>query len=490
MAVATADSAPTGLLAARSRAAWAGRYRRRLALTDTTIVLLTMFGAQGLRDAVVGGAWWNSPVHTVLTLVISLGWLITIHVYGTRDARVVGVGGGEYRRIVGATTRVFGVFAIWCLLVGNDLGRGYLLIALPVGTALLVASRFLWRLWLHRERRADRCCNSVVLLGSRETALPVAADLRRNRAAGYRVLGLVGCGSPPAPGGRTGIPVLGDVDDLVPILERVGADTVVVTGSPDLSPDRLRALGWQLEDERFNLVLTPSLISVGGPRVHMSLVTGLSLLHVDTPRYEGVQRLTKRAFDLVGALLILAVFALPMLVVAAAVRITSPGPAMFRQSRIGREGRPFSMLKMRSMHEGSDAKLSNLLEAQSEQDNITPLFKVVDDPRITRVGAVIRKYSIDELPQLFNVIRGEMSLVGPRPQVAGEVELYDDAAHRRHLVQPGMTGLWQVSGRSALDWDDAIALDLHYVANWSVATDIGILLRTLRAVIAPGATAH
>jgi len=469
---------------------WPAAYAHRLAVTDTIVVLGCLLGAQGLRDWLISGtAWWGSLDHTVVTLAVAGAWLFALHLYETRSAQVVGVGGGEARRIVNATLHVFGLFAIWSLLAKVDLGRGYLLVALPIGLVALIVTRLLWRAWLQRQRAAGRYCHSVVLLGSPDTAAPVAADLNRNRAAGYRVLGLVLAGSEGADdGSAVRVPVLGGIDDITAILDRVGADTVVVTGAGDLSPVQLRALGWQLEDERYNLIFTPSLTSVGGPRVHLTPVSGLALLHVDTPRYEGVHRFGKRAFDLIGALLIIAVLAIPMAVVALVIALTSRGPIFYTQERIGLQGRSFRMIKFRSMRVGADAELAALLAAQ-ETDG-TPLFKVSNDPRITPIGRIIRKYSIDEVPQLLNVVRGEMSLVGPRPQVPDEVALYDDAAHRRHIVQPGMTGLWQVSGRSALDWEDAIALDLHYVANWSVTTDIGILLRTVKAVVAPGSSAH
>lgn len=494
MALATTETrhAAGVTMPARSRAAWTLDYQRKLAITDTAIVLMSTFGAQGLRDEYFGNGWWHSTGHLMITAVVSLGWLIALHTSGARAPRVTGVGVQEYRVILGATVKVFGVFAIWSLLIASNIGRGYMLVALPLGTTLLLLSRMMWRGWLQRERAQGRALHQVVLLGSPETAYPVAADLLRNRAAGYQVIGRVGCGDNGFSfGDRPDVPFLGEVDDLLTILDRVGADTVVVTGSQDLSPEQLRTLGWELEDERFNLVLTPSLISVGGPRVRTSEVTGLSLLHVDTPRYEGLQRIGKRTFDLIGAGIVLTLAAIPMLVVATVIRFTSTGPVLYRQTRIGRGGAPFQMIKFRSMRQGADAELQALLaEARGDDDTVTPLFKVENDPRITPIGRFIRKYSIDELPQLFNVVKGDMSLVGPRPQVAGEVELYDNAAHRRHMVQPGMTGLWQVSGRSTLDWEDAIALDLHYVANWSVTTDISILARTVRAVVAPGATAH
>jgi exopolysaccharide biosynthesis polyprenyl glycosylphosphotransferase len=210
-------------------------------------------------------------------------------------------------------------------------------------------------------------------------------------------------------------------------------------------------------------------------------VSGLPLIHVETPSYDGPKRFAKRAFDLVFALGLVVLLAPVFLVVAFAIKVTSRGPVFYGQERIGLSGEPFTMLKFRSMVTDADAHLATLLAAQGTGD--TPLFKVKDDPRVTRVGRVLRRYSIDELPQLLNVLRGDMSLVGPRPQRDGEVRLYDSKAGRRLVVKPGMSGLWQVSGRSNLSWEDAIRLDLYYVENWSITNDIIILLRTARAVV-------
>ena len=171
-----------------------------------------------------------------------------------------------------------------------------------------------------------------------------------------------------------------------------------------------------------------------------------------------------------------------MLAVAIAVKMSSPGPIFYWQERIGLRGQPFHMFKFRSMVQGADDQLQSLLDAQGTADR--PLFKVINDPRITPVGRFIRRYSLDELPQFFNVLRGEMSLVGPRPQRESEVALYDAVAHRRLFMKPGISGLWQVSGRSDLDWDDAIRLDLYYVENWSMAGDVAILWRTISTVVA------
>jgi exopolysaccharide biosynthesis polyprenyl glycosylphosphotransferase len=245
---------------------------------------------------------------------------------------------------------------------------------------------------------------------------------------------------------------------------------------------RLRELSWSLEPGRQHLVMAPSLTDIAGPRIHARPVAGLPLVHVETPRYEGVDRFLKRAFDIVVSSGLLLALSVPLLVVALLIVTTSKGGVLFAHERIGKRGRPFKMLKFRSMVADADARLNSLLQAQGTDDR--PLFKVTNDPRITPIGAVLRRYSIDEIPQLINVLRGEMSLVGPRPQVAKEVALYDNAAARRLFVEPGMTGLWQVSGRSNLDWDESVRLDLFYVENWSLTADLSIMARTVGAVLA------
>ena len=217
-----------------------------------------------------------------------------------------------------------------------------------------------------------------------------------------------------------------------------------------------------------------------GSRIHVRAVAGMPLMHLEEPQYAGAGSWPKVAFDRAFALGVILVFSPLLLAVAVAVKSTSAGPVFFRQRRIGLDGQAFDMLKFRSMRVGADEELGALLKAQGTSDE--PLFKVKQDPRLTKVGSFIRRYSIDELPQLFNVLRGDMSAVGPRPQVAAEVELYDDRAFRRLTVRPGMTGLWQVSGRSDLSWEDSIRLDTYYVENWSLTGDLIILWKTVRAV--------
>ncbi|MFZ5869610.1 MAG: sugar transferase, partial [Actinomycetota bacterium] len=217
-----------------------------------------------------------------------------------------------------------------------------------------------------------------------------------------------------------------------------------------------------------------------GPRVHTRPVGGLALLHVEAPRYVGANKVGKTLFDLVVASACIVVLSPLLITIALLVRFTDPGPVIYRQRRIGLNGEPFDMLKFRSMVVDADKRLAELT---ATNEAAGPLFKMRDDPRVTRVGRVLRRYSLDELPQLFNVLNRTMSLVGPRPPLPHEVATYEARVARRLLVRPGMTGLWQVSGRSDLSWEDSVRLDLFYVENWSITEDLLILAKTLRAVV-------
>jgi len=273
-----------------------------------------------------------------------------------------------------------------------------------------------------------------------------------------------------------GVPLLGQLDDVATAVRRSGADTVAVTSSAELDPTRLRRLAWELEGTATDLVVAPGLMEVAGPRLHIRPVTGLPLLHVEEPEFAGVRRLIKAAADRTVVAAALVLMAPVFLVIAAGVRLTSPGPVIFRQTRIGKNGREFTMLKFRSMYVDAEARRAELDSLNERSEGL--LFKMKDDPRITRFGKVLRTFSLDELPQLANVLSGHMSLVGPRPPLPSEVALYDDDVRRRLLVKPGLTGLWQISGRSDLTWDESVRLDLRYVENWSLSLDLLILYKT------------
>jgi exopolysaccharide biosynthesis polyprenyl glycosylphosphotransferase len=283
------------------------------------------------------------------------------------------------------------------------------------------------------------------------------------------------------------VPVLGDFDAVERVMAATRADTVIVTSGHDLPPERVKRLSWGLEAGRQSLVLAPSIMDVAGPRLHTRPVAGLPLIHVETPRFTPGQRIAKRSLDLVLSGLLIVLLSPVLLALAIAVRFSSDGPILFTQTRIGHNGRPFRMFKFRSMVPNAEDQLAGLVAQQNSGNEV--LFKLSDDPRVTGLGRFMRRYSLDELPQLFNVVLGTMSLVGPRPPLPSEVSKYADHVHRRFMVKPGITGAWQVGGRSTLTWQESVRLDLSYVENWSLAGDVVILMKTFRAVAAPGSTA-
>ena len=473
------------------RQRWQASYARRLLAIDTILVVLVLtaaqliqFGWNATSVAPVGDHFSPDLTYPIVSVLIALAWLLLLLLYGTRETRVLASGAPEYKAVFHAGVALFGVVAVLAVFFKADLGRGYLLITVPVGTLILVLSRWLNREWLQAQRKKGLYSSGVILVGSDETASHVALQLLRAPAAGYRIVGACVTESQSLTHvSRTDIPVLGGIETALVALGRWDADTLVITDSTVFSPEGMRELSWSLEPGRHHLVMAPSHTGVSGPRIHTRPVAGLPLMHVEIPRFDGGRWIVKRLFDIVVSALLLIILLPAFVIVAILVKLSSKGPVFYRQERIGLNGEPFGMYKFRSMNNGADAQLQELLEAQGTND--VPLFKVKDDPRVTRVGRVLRKYSLDEFPQLINVFLGEMSLVGPRPQREGEVALYDSVARRRLLLKPGMSGLWQVSGRSNLSWEDAIRLDLYYVENWSIFGDLSILMRTVRQVVLP-----
>ena len=465
---------------------WSHRYSRRVLVTDLLALIWVVFGVQiawlGFSSDLATNTADLKLSYFAISVVVIAVWMTGLAIYDTRGPRVIGVGSSEYRLVADSSVRVFGLIAIAAYLLRVDLARGYVLIAFPLGILVLLLSRWMWRQWLVAERKHGGYSARVLLVGSTASVLHIGRELARSPEAGYRVVGAaVADGTRGVLPGST-IESHGGIDDVAAALRATGADTVVITSSDDLPPERVRQLSWSLEPGRQHLVVAPSLTDIGGPRIHTRPVQGLPLIHVETPTYSGRKLYTKRAFDLVGSALLIVVLSPLLVLLAVLVKAGSNGPVFFRQERVGLNGSTFHMFKFRSMVVDAEARLQELSALDRAEGN-TVLFKMKDDPRVTRIGAVMRRYSLDEVPQLFNVLVGNMSLVGPRPPLASEVERYDSHVHRRFLVKPGMTGLWQVSGRSDLSWEDSVRLDLYYVENWSMVGDLLILWKTFRAVV-------
>lgn len=470
----------------RTTPSWALRYGRILSCTDAVAVLWATIGALIIRFGVpeTGGPAPSIPPYVALSLFLAAAWWLMLLLLGSRESKVLGHGPEEYKRVLQASLWLFGLVAIVSYSLRIETARGYVGVALPAGLAFLLLSRVIVRKFLHLERGSGRSLQDVLIIGDPKSAAHLARALNSQLLAGYRPSGMYfpGAKEPGDAIAPDDVPILGRATEITQIIRDIAAarpDAVALSGGIQLSPSSIRALGWALADLRIRLIMVPALTDIAGPRIHTQPVAGLPLIHVSTPNLEKGQRFIKRSFDMVGAALLLLLL-MPILgLIALAVSISSPGPVLFRQSRVGAAGVPFTMYKFRSMVVDAEKRLAHLRDA-NEGNGL--LFKMKQDPRVTKVGAFIRRYSLDELPQLLNVLEGSMSLVGPRPPLPSEVEKYDTNAHRRLLVRPGMTGLWQVSGRSLLSWDDTVRLDLYYVENWSFLGDCTILLRTVRAV--------
>jgi exopolysaccharide biosynthesis polyprenyl glycosylphosphotransferase len=487
-AAAADQGRPTGPIVGRvARRSWSDRYARRLYVTDLLCLVWAGVGVHLIAPPIPTRISVEPTDLTFLIFTVLLGvsWLLALDWSGSRDGTVIGHGPTEYKRVIQASLSVFGLAAIGSFLFNLDMPRSYVILMLPAGLVALLATRYIWRRWLFRRRDEGLMMSEVIAVGDRHTVGELLSDLARAPRAGYRVIGVCVNPDPTAGQDRTeldGITVLGAPADVARIATDLHADAVAVTASAAFSPSAVRRLSWDLEGTDTQLILAPALTNIAGPRVHTQPVAGLPLIHVDRPTYRGANRIFKRLFDLVGGLTLIVLFSPVLLAVTVAIKTTSKGPVFFRQDRVGINGQTFKMIKFRSMVMDAEARLAELKVERQDAGN-SVLFKMRNDPRITTVGRFIRRFSIDELPQLINVVTGEMSLVGPRPPLRAEVDLYGADALRRLLVKPGMTGLWQVSGRSDLTWDDSVRLDVYYVENWSITGDLSILWRTAKAVL-------
>jgi exopolysaccharide biosynthesis polyprenyl glycosylphosphotransferase len=451
------------------------RRYQRLALAGDLLASL-------LGGALAAVARFGAPSATYLLLTLALPVLWIAIIAGQRgyERRFLGTGTEEYRRVMQGGLVMFCLIAVVSYALRSEVARGYVFLAIPATLLLSLISRRRLRSWIYRLRAGGQGLQRVLVVGRADVVVSVIEKLDREPQHGLIPAGAC----VPFIGVEVShvhdVPVVGDPGRVLEAVEETGAHVVAVVSSPDLSGQALRRLSWALEERGVELIVSPGIIEVAGPRLSIRPVAGLSLLHLERPTASGGRMLGKLVFDRVAGVL-LTVLALPMLaLIAIGIRLSGPGPVLYRQTRVGAGGAEFTMLKFRSMVVDADRHRAALM-ALSDGNGV--LFKLRKDPRVTRIGGVLRRFSLDELPQLFNVVRGDMSLVGPRPPLPEEVAGYSDDAARRLKVRPGLTGLWQVSGRSDLDWEESLRLDLRYTDNWSLALDVSILWRTLRAVM-------
>ena len=415
----------------------------------------------------------------IVAVALAVGWTVALGLADSRNHRVVGSGLVEYGRVISTSLQVFGGAAILSYLFKVQPSRAVFAITLPVGLALLLSARWLVRRILGRARARGRALTRAVVVGSGQSVATLVRDLAHRPEVGYRPEAV--CLLDPFPEDaygpavectRIGYPEIGRM-----VIDGHYGAVILAEG---LSHQQTKQLAWTLEASPVELMILPRLIDISGPRMAVREVEGLSLLHVDLPAFSGAKVLLKRGFDIVASLAALAVLSPVLLVVAIAIKLDDGGPVLFRQQRVGLRGQPFTIHKFRTMCVDAEDRIADLITANGGQ---ALLFKLADDPRITRLGHFLRRYSLDELPQFWSVLRGGMSIVGPRPQVPREVAEYSQVHLRRLLIKPGITGLWQVNGRSRLSLEESIRLDLRYVENWSIATDLVIIMKTVGVVL-------
>jgi len=466
------------------RRLWERRYRRYLRATDVASVLAATSLAAvtgALFDASAAADMWAIVRVPLLTGFV---WIVLLALFGTRSANVFGSGATEYKRVAHATGLAFGIVAMTFVIFQWPGVRMQLLAALPLGLFAVLFGRWTWRRWLIRQRAYDHYTSRTLVTGTRTDVEFVIRQLLQDSHRGFTIVGAAtadGSLEPIVVDGRI-VPVVGTTETVAVRARELEADSVVVASQLDREPDFVKRLSWELEGAAAELILSSRLADVAGPRISLRPVDGMPLIHVAIPEFEGGRHLLKRTMDIVVAAIALIPIALVGLPIALLIALEDGGPVFFRQVRVGRDGTEFKILKFRTMHVDAEAQLAAL---QAENEGAGPLFKLKRDPRVTRIGAVLRKFSLDELPQFWNVLVGDMSVVGPRPPLPSEVTAYDGTVFRRLYIKPGITGLWQVSGRSDLSWDESVRLDLRYVENWSVMTDLMIMWRTARVMIDP-----
>lgn len=474
---------------------WQERVTGRLALGDAMVTT----AAVGLAVlAAERGASSFSADMTVLIVVAAITlilWNLTLALRKTRDLRILGHGGAEFTGLITSTLLVFGAMGVIGSTLDAESLRYLPIVAFPIGLCLLLLHRVIARERLARLRERNlQCVEKIALVGGREEVARIHRELRREPRAGYwPSIAILPDGNAQAEDGEEPLLMPAEstgtsAEDVLEVLDRhPEVDAVaVLSARTQMEPTEVRRLSWEVDERGMGMIMASNLTDVAEHRLMTESVGGAALLHVCTAHMSPRRAAVKRSMDIVLSSLGLLVLAPLFAVIALAIKLEGRGPVFFHQERVGSRHCHFRMHKFRSMVVDAEARLDALHQARDEKDEGAGngvLFKMECDPRVTRTGAFLRKYSLDELPQLWNVLKGQMSMVGPRPALRREVDLYERDAHRRLIATPGITGLWQVSGRSDLSWDDSVRLDLYYVENWSLMGDIAILFRTLKVVV-------
>lgn len=446
----------------------------------TFSVLVVVLGREALNlTASVPEVPVGRPLEVAGPLMI-VGWVAMIFFFGGYRADIFGAGLDEYKRTVSASLGAAALVGIICYAARFALPRDFFVLVFLIGIPALFAGRFLVRRSVHQARRHGALLHRVIIVGSEGHIDEIASVLRRETWLGYDVVGAL----TPQVSSRTlthsGILLLGSSESVAQVALDVEADVIFLAGGAFDSGEQVRRLAWELEHEDVQVVIAPSVTDVSSDRVSVRPVGGLPLIHLETPRSEAAVRRAKRTFDIIAGLALLLLFAPLILVAAIRVRRHDHGPALVRETHVGRDGHSFQVWNLRTVVPDAEQ-----LMARARQDEAYVeggLFEAEDDPNLTLPGRWMRRHSIDELPQLVNVIVGDMSLVGPRVPLSHEVAQMDEVDLRLR-VRPGLTGVWRDFRRSDLSWSEAVTLDLYYAENWSMLQDLNILIRTLGAAV-------
>ncbi|MEA2478045.1 MAG: hypothetical protein QOC87_2244 [Actinomycetota bacterium] len=455
---------------------------KRIALrvvADAMAVSAALFLASAVRFELLTGSPSRTANYTVLTLLSTPIWIMLFWLYGLYEPRQVLGPVNEFKQVFHGVVAGTVVILVYDSIFQADLARGWALIAMLTAFVVVGGERLLVRKVLHFLRRRGGDVTRTIILGANQEARTVARTLEREAWLGYKILGFVDDVAPTGEEIGSDHRVLGSTADLAALIDDKRAGLVLVASSA-FDTARLNRLFWELQDVKVDLQITSGTIDLLASRMTVQSVAGIPLFYVRRTGISRFQRTMKRAVDVVGSALGLILLSPVIGGIALWIKRDSEGGAFFTQVRTGRGGRPFVCVKFRSMFVDAEDRRAEL-EHLSEGPGL--LFKLKEDPRVTKVGHVLRRYSLDELPQLWNVLKGEMSLVGPRPALPSEVEQYDDWIRNRLKVKPGMTGLWQVSGRAETSFSDYIRYDLFYIQNWSFSLDLWVLWRTFRAVM-------
>jgi exopolysaccharide biosynthesis polyprenyl glycosylphosphotransferase len=459
--------------ASRRFPSWCRRYVTLLVIADIAVGAVGML----IADAVptLFDAFGDLP-----TLVLGMApiWALMIGLAHGYDHSRIGVGSDELRSVFKAMVACVAIGGFAAALFPETWVRT-VLVTVPVMAALSLMVRLVTRKSLHRRQSSGLDVRTVLLVGGARAVTNLAETFAREAHSGMRVAAVcVPAGDDISTVQEANLPLAGDLEDVRAVISEFAVDAVAVTAGTDNG--FLRTLAWSLEGTEVELLVDPGLVEVAGPRLHIRPFVGMPLLHVEQPTFSGWKRAFKAVTDVVTAALAMVFLSPLFLIVAIAIKREDGGPVFYKQARVGRAGEIFTMWKFRSMGVGAD-KRDDVLSADNDGNGV--LYKSKTDPRITRVGAFIRKFSIDELPQLINVLNRTMSLVGPRPCLEKELEGFQMAGQRRLLVTPGLTGLWQINGRSDLSLEQSIRLDLRYVENWTFTGDLLIIWKTFFAVL-------